>query len=658
MRRSSIESALNWTLVALVPLVALLFVRSIGDGFDLTKATVLWVSAPLIASLLLAEKRVRLPPSVVFGLGVLVFALLVSSASSYRPWQSLYGQYQRNTGLLTFLACFVLFIVMASESSDKRITRVAASMSVAAVLAGGYGVLQAVGVDPWDWLTPGQDRAVFGTLGNSNTTSGFVSSALPLLMGLWIATNRRFDRIFLGPLAVFAAASVGVLGAFQGVVAGVVGMVLVVLLLVSTSRSRTVSLIGIANCVLCAIALFGVDNGIKTLLMCGVALFVNTLLVLEKPSPNVSFVAWVRATRRRLIAVALGCVVAATGASLLLGGRVTQQVSEGMRERKFFYQAAWKIFSHHPILGTGLETFGLQFTRYRSATHATIYENNRSSSAHSVPIGMFANGGLLLGIAYLAFIVTIFVLVVRNRHRWRSNVWAGAVIAAWVATQVQSLVSVEHVALFVQQFVLAGAVVALVSERRSERPRNRTGRPTVAIVLAGGIVSILLAIPLTRPIRADSAGLWSLRYTAIGDAQKALEKGREAASLAPWNTQQRTRYAQALYNSRDPSISAIAVEVADEVDYTPPFGIEAAYRVAESGQIDLSLRMAELSLSRDPYAITLRDQVADLYLQVGQIQASQGSQDLARANLQRAIDLEPSPSISAAARTALDALSG
>ena len=85
------------------------------------------------------------------------------------------------------------------------------------------------------------------------------------------------------------------------------------------------------------------------------------------------------------------------------------------------------------------------------------------------------------------------------------------------------------------------------------------------------------------------------------------------------------RFAQASYDNKTSDYADVALATAKDLDYTPPYGIEAAYRVGESGRLSEALIIAELVLSRDPQSVLLRDSVADLFVQIGKIQVSQGS---------------------------------
>ena len=661
MRVDAVEKALGIAVSTIVVVAALAFHRGVGDGFDLVKGTLLWIGSAAILPALLSLRN--LTRARIYWVAVVFFsaALVMSVVFAVRPLQAVFGQYQRNTGFLTLIACLILFIA-TSHSGLRVSTAVARTFLVAAFVAGLYAVLQVSGNDPWEWSTPGQDRAVFGTLGNSNTTGGYVGCLLALFAAQAIAVTAWSWKVAISIATVIGAGAVGILGAFQGVVAGVVGLFGVFIFLLFREASLKDAFHGVGLVFLSATALFVVDSASGVLLFCALTLILCGILFTRFDSP-ISIGKWAVADRRRALASSLVGVLVALVVAFTTSGEVSRQVSEGMRERRHFFGAAIDMFRDSPIFGHGLETFGLYFTRFRSTEHAVNYENNRTSSAHSIPLGMFANGGLILGLAYLLFIGVVAFLLLKNRAKFMDSVLHSGIAISWLATQVQSLVSVEHVALFVQQFVLAGLVVAIAFSGSSigeseggRRHRRRSQRLHPGIVVASLLLPILVAVPLSRPLRADVYGLWSLRYAALGQGASSLEAASSARSLAPWSSEQLSRFARASYENGVPDSVTISIDVAKKLDYTPPYGIEVAYRVAEAGRFSEATNLAELALDRDPRSPTLRDSVSDLYFQIGSFSQSQGLLLEARQAFERAISLNPSASFRLAAEDALEDL--
>jgi O-antigen ligase len=74
-----------------------------------------------------------------------------------------------------------------------------------------------------------------------------------------------------------------------------------------------------------------------------------------------------------------------------------------LSERREFWSAGVGIFRDNPVLGTGLDTYAHHFLAYRPASHARVNLIATTDAPHSVPLGMFTNGGVILGLAWLAW---------------------------------------------------------------------------------------------------------------------------------------------------------------------------------------------------------------------------------------------------------------
>jgi hypothetical protein len=107
--------------------------------------------------------------------GFMVWQLVVFVVSRGEKFQQLFGTTGRNTGLITYLAFSILFVVALAASSAVFLNRFLMAVLVVGVASLGYGLVQALGGDPFNWVNP--YSPVFGFLGNPN----FQSSLLGIL---------------------------------------------------------------------------------------------------------------------------------------------------------------------------------------------------------------------------------------------------------------------------------------------------------------------------------------------------------------------------------------------------------------------------------------------------------------------------------------------
>ena len=113
-------------------------------------------------------------PLILIG-GFVAWQLIVFVVSGGEKMQQLFGTTGRNTGLITYLAFSSLFLVSIAASTHAFLSRFLMTSLVVGVASLGYGVIQALGGDPFNWVNP--YSPVFGFLGNPN----FQSSLLGIL---------------------------------------------------------------------------------------------------------------------------------------------------------------------------------------------------------------------------------------------------------------------------------------------------------------------------------------------------------------------------------------------------------------------------------------------------------------------------------------------
>ena len=134
-----------------------------------------------------------------------------------------------------------------------------------------------------------------------------------------------------------------------------------------------------------------------------------------------------------LIAGGLALILGFFGAVILLGGDASlirgigleagqQDISNG---RSHFWQIALKIFFDHPILGTGLDSFGFAFTRYD-----TWNGNFRLEQAHNDYLQILADAGILGFACVAVFIYLLFKkslqIIGKTSDSFRRDVAMGA----------------------------------------------------------------------------------------------------------------------------------------------------------------------------------------------------------------------------------------
>ncbi len=105
---------------------------------------------------------------------------------------SLWGSYERQFGLMTWLALPVLFLslvrVLHSELMIDQLWLLLVWTSLPIV---SYGLVQALALDPLAWQSDGAS-AVLSTLGRSNFLGAYLVMIIPLTIGRFFLGQHRW----------------------------------------------------------------------------------------------------------------------------------------------------------------------------------------------------------------------------------------------------------------------------------------------------------------------------------------------------------------------------------------------------------------------------------------------------------------------------------
>jgi hypothetical protein len=184
MSATQLRSTLRWLVIATVMIVPLIFWRSVADAFDLVKGTMLalfGLAVLLTLGMLAAldRRHIAAKPTLIIA-GVFSGAAVISTITSMDPLQSVIGQYQRYTGLVTLLAAVLVMISISATFDQKRLINLGQVLVITASGVALYGFLQQTGADPFQWTSESFGKFVFGTMGNPNTGTAFVSVVSPI----------------------------------------------------------------------------------------------------------------------------------------------------------------------------------------------------------------------------------------------------------------------------------------------------------------------------------------------------------------------------------------------------------------------------------------------------------------------------------------------
>lgn len=554
-----------------------------ADVTNLPKWTLVVTGVILVATIsgvrALETRRLRIPDTpYLIPAGTFLLALTVVTATSSTPRLSLFGEYNHYSGWIGYVS-YVVLSVLIVRLFDRR----SAEGLIWALLAGSgfvvaYGMVQLAGFDPLPWQTYGFGE-VAATLGNPNVLAGYSGATFPLL--LWVIANCVLHPIVRVGALAFAVASTILLwgtGSFQGPVTAAAG-----------------------------------------------AAFFFAVWIYERRE-------LLRRLDRRLTLVGLAGLTTVT---MLAAPRVFDAIrtgiEEGMIERRLIWRSAAAMFSDHPIVGTGLDTFGQHFFAYRPVEHAVLYGPTLAEAPHNVVLGMFANGGLLLGLAYLAVVTYTGWVLIRGigSLEGRQRLLLGALGAVWVGYQTQALVSFDRPPLAALHWIAIGAIFAVAPtpglpwwptvERLLQQPRrrHRHRRATAPFAIrVGQVLIVAVAAAVTwygavRPLRADIDAASGVVLAREGQATEGLERLESATQLAPYRGTYWLYRAAILERVGMPAQARdAAIRGAEAAPGDVQVALLAAQLAVKTGEMELAARWFEEALRRDPRSPQTWGQVA------------------------------------------------
>jgi O-antigen ligase len=383
--------------------------------------------------------------------GFMVWQLVVLAVSGGERLQQLFGTAGRNTGFISYLAFSILFVAAMAVSSSVFLNHFLLAALVVGVASLGYGVVQALGGDPFNWVNP--YSPVFGFLGNPN----FQSALLGILGSI------VFTQLLSGSVKI-----------------QIKGAYLIYLLVTVYVIRETASQQGFLVLLIGSTVSLGV--------------FVNG-------KSRVLGYSYLGLATVGFVAVLIGTLNKGPLASLLYKDSVTY--------RGDYWRAGWKMTVDNPIFGVGLDSYGDWYRRSRTI-EATLRRGPdvTSNAAHNVFLDISAYGGFPLLLIYLALMVLVVISAVKVLKRSQGfNAGFVGLVAGWVAFQAQSIISINQIGLALWGWVLSGLIIGYEINTRDgdEAVEKKTGKSAIkpaqtsaatpVAIFVGLIVGLLVGMP-------------------------------------------------------------------------------------------------------------------------------------------------------------------
>jgi len=350
--------------------------------------------------------------------------LLFSSA----PFnQQFYGMNGRNTGALAYFSLICLAIGASLIAKTSYVEKVVYALLGTGLLTVGYGFLQTTGNDPVKWNNP--YNSMLGFLGNPNFSSSFLGITSVAAVALGLKNNAR---IYIRVSSVI--------------------YILLALYLIIKSQSQQGVLVFASGT---AIVLY---------------LFIRSHTTLSKPVFRFTY-------------LGLGSIA---GLIVIMGtlnqgplGDILYKAS--VRQRGFYWRAAWEMMTSNPIFGVGIDSFGDWYFPLRSANAAFHTPLTQSNSAHSIFLDLGSGGGFPLYIINISLALLTFIVGTKYLMRNKEfNCAFAAIFGAWIAYEAQSVISINQLGVGVWGWTLMGLIVGMEFNSRNKpdvvEPTNAQNR--------------------------------------------------------------------------------------------------------------------------------------------------------------------------------------
>lgn len=548
------------TLLLISPLITLAVNPwSNYDPISLPKMFVLCCGAFAILGVLLINSinvRESIPKPVIFlAVSFLSFMTLSFLFSGAPLSQQFWGSFGRNTGFLTYFSLLVILLAFIWVRSAQVYLRLAWIFVLTSVPMTLYCMVQISGNDPIPW----SEFNTFGTLGNINFLSAFLGMTSIGLFGFVLDKRTKFQiRLCLIVLAIIDLLIIYSTGSIQGPIIFVVGSaVLLFFTILNLKKFRLLAIVGFLSVSLTSFYL----------------------------------------------------LVQALGNSGPLA-KIIYQPSVVFRGD--YIHAGWKMTTKYPIFGIGMDSYGDWYRAARGQISTLRTGPDRvANTAHNIFLDISSNGGVLLGITFIALILFTLISALKIlRSDLRNRTEFKIIFSVWSAYQIQALVSINQIGVGIWGWAFTGALIGMYylqkesSSKISEKPfvsqsKDFRGRHMKAShVLAGFLGLSIGLVSAAIPLSAD------VKYRAASDKGNLSEMRKATNAIGSTEFHRELVLDFAMRNNLGPEVKEIAQELVQK--YPRSFFGWRVLSVAALSTDEERLRALNVARQLDPFNPDLR----------------------------------------------------
>ena len=368
----------------------------------------------------------------------IIWTTLSYVLSDVSKLEGLYGVFGRNLGLISTLALILLLLLSSLIANKNTAPLISNTLLLSGAVSGAYGLIQSIGLDPFDWTT--EYTPVFGFTGNPNFQSAF--------------------------MAMTAAASMMMIFEHKSLKKNIALLIVMILSIYNIYKTQS-------------------QQGFVILLaMISIGAY---LLLRRKFRSKFYDLSFITLLITSLILITLDLLRKAPWKSLVYEDSVSY--------RGDFWRAGWRMFIGNPIFGVGPGGFRDNYMRYRDVTAANRpMVDSITDSPHNYFINIASTGGAPLLIAYILINILVLLKIIKLlKLRLVMSRDLIVIIICWIGFSLQSIISIENLSLSVWGWSLAGFIIGFKIESKNEIEYVDNRKYYLVLVL------ITLVLSLTIP---------------------------------------------------------------------------------------------------------------------------------------------------------------
>lgn len=410
---------------------------------------------------------------------------ILSTVFSINPGTSIFGQYQRQISLITFLYLALVYFLSSGILQDKnRFKSLFSIAEILAVIVSVYSFIQMLGIDPLGIQQAGLDRPV-STFGNAVFFGGFLTLIFPFSALNISGKKNNLLKVIFPLIIIFGIILSGTRSAYLAAAAEIAVLIAVYLLM------NKKSLFSDKN------VLYSPKN-IKTIFYAaGGVLLVLVLYIFIFPESFLS---------RRMLSL----------------------FSSSNNPRLVLWQESFGIFLKYPLTGTGIAMFSYAFEEFYTNKLRLLERTGYFDHPHNNYLYILYSMGIIGLLAYMS------ILVQALRRCWvnvlgKESSQDKAVFLAFTAFIsgycVYGLTNFDDISILLYFFVFLAALKAADTEKTKEINL----RPVTI-----GAVALPLILVCSFNIYSSINDLKADRFFKLGN--NLIKQGKFAEAVYNMNT--------------------------------------------------------------------------------------------------------------------------